>query len=141
MPGVLIVEAMAQAAAEKMGIPASEVFFSRGYVCPRGEEGRALPIDEVIRVAEAKFGTLGATGWYKTPPKLGGEYRGGTIGASPAYSTTAHVVEASVDVETGIIRVERVWAAHDCGRALNPTIVEGQIEGSVYMGWAEAMME
>ena len=37
--------------------------------------------------------------------------------------------------------MERVWAAHDCGRALNPTLVEGQIEGSVYMGYAEAAME
>jgi len=37
--------------------------------------------------------------------------------------------------------VERVWAAHDCGKALNPTLVEGQIEGSVYMGYAEAAME
>jgi CO/xanthine dehydrogenase Mo-binding subunit len=37
--------------------------------------------------------------------------------------------------------VEKVWAAHDCGRALHPVLVEGQIEGSVYMGWAEAVME
>jgi 4-hydroxybenzoyl-CoA reductase subunit alpha len=42
---------------------------------------------------------------------------------------------------TGEVRVEKVWAAHDCGRALNPVMVEGQIEGSVYMGWAEAIME
>ncbi len=34
-----------------------------------------------------------------------------------------------------------MWAAHDCGKALNPTLVEGQIEGSVYMGFAEAAME
>jgi 4-hydroxybenzoyl-CoA reductase subunit alpha len=37
--------------------------------------------------------------------------------------------------------VTRIWAAHDCGKALNPTLVEGQIEGSVYMGAAEAQME
>ena len=35
----------------------------------------------------------------------------------------------------------KLWAAHDCGKALNPTLVEGQIEGSVYMGVAEAQME
>ena len=68
-------------------------------------------------------------------------YRGGAIGASPAYSATAHVAEVVVDGETGIITVERLWVAHDCGRALNPVIVEGQIEGSAYMGFAEALLE
>jgi 4-hydroxybenzoyl-CoA reductase subunit alpha len=37
--------------------------------------------------------------------------------------------------------VQNIWVAHDCGRALNPTIVEGQMEGSAYMGFAEALME
>src|SRR5439155_204973 len=85
-------------------------------------------------------GALAAAGGYRTQ-KLGGGYRGGTIGASPAYCFTAHVAEVSVDEETGIWKVERIWAAHDCGKAINPTLVEGQIEGSVYMGYAEAAME
>ena len=96
---------------------------------------------EALILAEVRAGTpLSAAGGYRTR-KVGGAYRGGTIGASPAYSTTAHVAEVSVDPDTGIVRVERVWAAHDCGRALNPQLVEGQIEGSVYMGYAEALME
>src|SRR5262249_18385117 len=74
-------------------------------------------------------------------PQLGGAYRGGAIGASPAYSFTAHVVEVTVDEETGRITVENCWIAHDCGRALNPMLVAGQIEGSAYMGIAEALME
>src|SRR5207237_3762603 len=96
---------------------------------------------EACQRAEAAEGTpLAATGGYRTK-KLGGNYRGGTIGASPAYSFTAHVAEVSVDEETGIWQVEKIWAAHDCGKALNPTLVVGQIEGSVYMGAAEAQME
>jgi len=96
---------------------------------------------EACQRAEAAEGApLAATGGYRTQ-KLGGDYRGGTIGASPAYSFTAHVAEVSVDEETGIWKVEKIWAAHDCGKALNPTLVEGQIEGSVYMGAAEAQME
>ncbi len=96
---------------------------------------------EACQKAEAIEGApLAASGGYRTQ-KLGGGYRGGTIGASPAYSFTAHVAEVSVDEETGIWKVERIWAAHDCGKALNPTLVEGQIEGSVYMGAAEAQME
>ena len=93
-----------------------------------------------VQKAEAKFGTLAAAGSYRTQ-KLGADYRGGTIGASPAYSFTAHVAEVSVDPETGVWKVVKLWAAHDCGKALNPTLVEGQIEGSVYMGAAEAQME
>jgi CO/xanthine dehydrogenase Mo-binding subunit len=96
---------------------------------------------EACQKAEAAEGVpLAAAGGYRTQ-KLGGNYRGGTIGASPAYSFTAHVAEVSVDEETGIWKVEKIWAAHDCGKALNPTLVEGQIEGSVYMGAAEAQME
>ena len=68
-------------------------------------------------------------------------YRGGTIGASPAYSFTAHVAEVEVDVESGFVRVDRIWVAHDCGRALNPVLVEAQMEGSAYMGFAEALLE
>jgi len=100
----------------------------------------AMTTREAFRLAEARFGTLGATGGYRTHPR-GGDYRGGTIGASPAYSTTAHIALVDVDAETGRIHVEKVWVAHDCGRALNPIIVEGQIEGSTYMGAAEVSME
>ena len=90
--------------------------------------------------AYVRWDTLGSTGSYNTPT-LGGDYRGGTIGAAPAYSFTAHVVECDVDVETGRVTVERVWCAHDCGRALNPMLVAGQMEGSAYMGAAEALLE
>ena len=100
-----------------------------------------LSCADAFAAAEAALGTLGETGGYRTDKTLGGDYRGGTIGASPAYSFTAHVAEVEVDVETGWINVTKIWAAHDCGFALNPTLVEGQIAGSVYMGWAEAVME
>jgi 4-hydroxybenzoyl-CoA reductase subunit alpha len=106
----------------------------------RGPRG-SISFAEACQLAEAKEGApLSATGGYRTQ-KLGGNYRGGTIGASPAYSFTAHVAEVEVDEETGLWTVTRIWAAHDCGKALNPTLVEGQIEGSVYMGAAEAQME
>jgi CO/xanthine dehydrogenase Mo-binding subunit len=51
------------------------------------------------------------------------------------------VAEVDVDVETGGLTVEKLYLAHDCGRALNPLNVEGQIEGSAYMGLGEALME
>lgn len=133
--------AMISAAAAALEIPAEQVRVAMGFYVDRQDSGRQLPVQEVLQLAEAAAGTpLAAVGGYRTRP-AGGKYRGGSIGASPAYSTTAHVAQVHVDPETGIVTVEKVWVAHDCGRALNPTLVEGQIEGSVYMGYAEALME
>jgi CO/xanthine dehydrogenase Mo-binding subunit len=132
---------MVAASAAKLGIPEEQVGVALGFHFDRSHPERQIGVRDVLVLAEAAAGVpLVASGGYRTR-KVGGDYRGGTIGASPAYSTTAHVCEVVVDPETGIVRVERVWAAHDCGRAINPTLVEGQIEGSVYMGYAEAIME
>ena len=126
------------AVAAKLGCAPADVRLELGTAA--GPQG-TMSFAEACQLAEAAEGaTLAATGGYRTK-KLGGDYRGGTIGASPAYSFTAHVAEVTVDEETGIWKVTRLWAAHDCGKALNPTLVEGQIEGSVYMGAAEAQME
>jgi 4-hydroxybenzoyl-CoA reductase alpha subunit len=122
-------------------IPAEQVGVALGFYFDKSDAGKQIEVREVLILAEAARGRpLGSTGGYRTR-KVGGDYRGGTIGASPAYSTTAHVAEVTVDEETGQVRVEKVWVAHDCGKAINPTLVEGQIEGSVYMGYAEAIME
>ena len=102
---------------------------------------RRMPIAEAFQLAETANGTLGAIGHYDTPKDVHGDYRGGTIGASPAYSFTAHVAEVDVDPDTGFVEVKTIWVAHDCGQALNPVLVEGQMEGSAYMGFGEALME
>ena len=130
-----------EAVAKRWEVKASEVLLAGGWALWAPDTARQMPIREAFHLAEAKFGTLGATGWYNTPKDVHGEYRGGTIGASPAYSFTAHVAEVEVDVDTGVVDVKKIWIAHDCGRALNPVLVEGQMEGSAYMGCAEAIME
>ena len=76
-----------------------------------------------------------------TPPASPGRYKGAGVGPSPAYSYSAAVVEVTVDPETGETRVEEIWIAHDIGRAINPVVAIGQVEGSVYMGLGEALME
>lgn len=134
-----------RSAGRALEIPADRVRLAGGWAydssAPTDEDCR-LPIAAAFQLAEAEHGTLGALGHYNTPKEgVHGEYRGGTIGASPAYSFTAHVAEVEVDPETGFVDVKTIWVAHDCGRALNPMLVEGQMEGSAYMGFAEAMME
>ena len=130
-----------EAVAEAWDVPAHSVWLAGGKIGTWQDTARTLTPAEAFVLAEAKFGTLGSVGSYNTPKDVHGAYRGGTIGASPAYSFTAHVAEVDVDVETGMVEVKKIWVAHDCGRALNPTLVEGQIEGSTYMGFAEALME
>ncbi len=129
-----------QALADEWQIDAKRVRLIEGRAIDLEDTERSISTRDAFQIAEARMDTLGSTGAYNTPT-LGGDYRGGSIGASPAYSFTAHIVEAHVDEETGRITVPSVWCAHDCGRALNPRLVAGQIEGSVYMGLAEALME
>jgi 4-hydroxybenzoyl-CoA reductase subunit alpha len=132
---------VAEALSARWGCAPSEVSLAGGVACTIRDPGReCMSVRDAFQLAESRFGTLGSVGWYQSP-KLGGDYRGGTIGASPAYSFTAHVVEVACDPETGFVKVEKVWIAHDCGRALSPVAVEGQMEGSAYMGLAEALLE
>lgn len=129
-----------EAVAEKWEILPDRIVLHQGEVLDAQNAEHRMTSREAFQLAETRFDTLGATGSYNTPT-LGGDYRGGTIGASPAYSFTAHVAEVRVDVETGQIFADRIWVAHDCGRALNPVLVAGQMEGSAYMGAAEALLE
>lgn len=127
-----------RAAAGRWDCAPEDVELVGGNVLGSGEE---VPFAEAVTWAESDEGTLSEVGHYNTPRDVHGSYRGGTIGASPAYSFTAHVAEVTVDDETGVVKVERIWVAHDAGKALNRTIVEGQMEGSAYMGFAEAILE
>ena len=130
------------AVAREWGCDAEQVVLADRQATRADDPEAAINIADAFVIAETALGTVGAVGHYNTPREgVHGDYRGATIGASPAYSYTAHIAEVSVDVETGEVTVEAIWAAHDCGRALSPLHVEGQIEGSVYMGCAEAVME
>ncbi|NJK33008.1 MAG: molybdopterin-dependent oxidoreductase [Deltaproteobacteria bacterium] len=129
------------AVAKRWELPASRVTLIDRKALDIEDPERSIAIDEAFRWAEADNGLLGEVGSYNTPKDRHGSYRGGTIGASPAYSFTAHVAEVEVDPETGLVEVKDIWVAHDCGKALSRKIVEGQMEGSAYMGFGEAIME
>ncbi len=103
---------------------------------------RTLAYASVVAAALEDSGTISTKGTYSTPPETqGGKFRGAAVGSSAAFSYAAQVVEVSVDEETGMIRVEKVWVAHDCGFAINPLAVEGQVQGSVWMGMGQALSE
>jgi 4-hydroxybenzoyl-CoA reductase subunit alpha len=102
----------------------------------------SMTFEEAVVAAIDFHGALTGTGSYAPPPEArGGKHKGGGVGPSPAYSYSAQVAEVSVDEDTGEVTVHKVWAAHDCGRALNPVAVEGQVIGSVWMGMGQALTE
>jgi CO/xanthine dehydrogenase Mo-binding subunit len=133
-------ELVAEGVSAKLGIPKARLVFADRRVFDAELSDKGCSFQEAVCMAEAKFGTLGTTGSY-TPPRSAARFKGGGVGPSPTYSYTAAVVEVDVDPDTGWITVPRVWIAHDIGRAINPTLVRGQVEGSVYMGLGEALME
>lgn len=101
-----------------------------------------MSFEEAVVAAIDFHGALTGTGSYAPPAEArGGKHKGAGVGPSPAYSYSAQVAEVSVDEDTGEVTVHKVWAAHDCGRALNPVAVEGQVVGSVWMGLGQALEE
>jgi 4-hydroxybenzoyl-CoA reductase alpha subunit len=133
-------EILALHTARKLDVPGERLVFADGRVFDAQDPQRGVTFAEAVQLAEAAEGTIGTVGSY-TPPRGAGAYRGAGVGPSPAYSYSACVAEVAVDPATGIVRVPTIWIAHDVGRCINAAAVIGQVEGSIYMGLGEALME
>ena len=131
-----------EAAAKKLDADPDDVE-CLGEFYTAGSQDEGLTFEEVVKAALEGTGTITVSGNFDTLPESWGtkKYRGGAISGSMAYAYAAQVVEVSIDPDTAAITVEKVWAAQDVGKALNPLSVEGQIEGSVWMGMGQAISE
>lgn len=136
-------EKLVKAASRKTGYPAQGFVLKDEKVIYAPHPEIFLTFDEALNEALAKNGALIAKGIYQSPPPIGkrGEFKGWRAGLSPTYSFQAYIAQVSVDPETFEVRVRKVWAAHDCGKALNPLAVEGQIEGCIHMGLGQVLCE
>ncbi len=133
-------ELLVMAVAEKLSVPIENLSLAERRVFDVENPEVGVSFAEAVVLAESKFGTIGTVGSY-SPPRSPGKFKGAGVGPSPAYSYSAAVAEVDVDPDTGIVIVERVWIAHDIGKSINPMLVMGQVEGSVYMGLGEVLME
>jgi len=79
-------------------------------------------------------------GWWHTP-KLDYNAEIGQGEAYFTYSYATHIAKVQVDKLTGLVKVEKVWAAHDVGKAINPAGIEAQVEGGVAQGIGYALTE
>ncbi len=136
-------EKLANSAAKITGQPAQGFILKDEKVIFAPDPKISVTFDEALTEALAKNGALLAKGIYQSPPPIGaqGKFKGWRAGLSPTYSFQAYVAQVSVDPDTCEIRVNKVWAAHDCGKALNPLAVEGQIEGCIHMGLGQVLCE
>jgi 4-hydroxybenzoyl-CoA reductase alpha subunit len=130
---------MADSIALKHSISADELNFISNSVVSNDQQIK-LSWLQAVEILTAKRGAVSVSGKYISP-KLGGDFKGSGAGLSPSYSFGACVAEISVNTETGHVKLLNVWGAHDCGKALNPMAVEGQLEGSWHMGIGQAMSE
>ncbi|MGA8543255.1 MAG: xanthine dehydrogenase family protein molybdopterin-binding subunit [Thermoplasmata archaeon] len=132
--------AIVAGAAEILERPAEALEVAYERIQLRDDPSVGVSFMDALHRAIERVGALTASGSYDTTPK-GGTFKGARAGTAPAYSFAAYVASVDVDVETGEYRVEKIWAAFDCGRALNRLAVEGQIEGSIHMGLGQVLGE
>ena len=106
-------------------------------------QDRGIDYESVVSAALEDSGTITVKGTFSTIAESHGgkKYRGAAIGGTMGFSYAAQVVEVTLDPDTAEVRIDNVWVAHDCGFALNPLTVEGQIQGSVWMGMGQTMSE
>jgi xanthine dehydrogenase YagR molybdenum-binding subunit len=115
-------------AAERMKLPADELEISGSLISSRRDPARRIPVREVTRAAGRE--RIGAIG--RRHPAMPGV---------AVANFAAHFVEVEVDTDTGRVRVLRAVCAHECGRWINPLLVESQIHGGFLQGMGMALFE
>jgi CO/xanthine dehydrogenase Mo-binding subunit len=104
-----------------------------------GEHGMAgAPLAEIARAHGARVGELAETVTYEPPPGIAWDDATYTGSAYPVYGWAACLVDVAIDLDTYEVTIERCVQAIDVGKAINPSIVRGQIEGGTLqaLGWA-----
>ena len=123
-------------AAHRLEAAAPDVELAGGRAFVRGFPDRSIALAEITRIAYS--------------PPVGGLPEGLTPGLEatvycdlpgPTFSGAVHIAVVEVDPATGRVTVRRYALVEDCGRVINPVIVEGQIHGAVAQGIGEALLE
>lgn len=135
-------EKLLKAAADMMEARQDDLEIEDEEVRVRGVPERRLSFTQVVAAVQTpdRGEPLVGVGRYSSPSERV-DRRTWQGNISGAYSFHAQVAQVDVDRETGLAQVTRVVAAHDCGFAINPQSVEGQVEGQAWSGMAQALYE
>jgi 4-hydroxybenzoyl-CoA reductase alpha subunit len=128
-------------AAAELGCDVGALEARGGRIYVRDAPVTGMEWATAARLAFSRGGPVVGTGWYRPPRSLGGDFKGGTVGTSPAYSFSTAIAEVTVDLETGYTMVDRFTDFSDAGTVINPVTFHGQVEGSIVMGLGETLFE
>ncbi len=130
-----------EVAAGELGCATADLEARDARIYDRARPDVAMDWAVAARLAFGKRGPVVGLGSYTPPADLGGGFKGSTVGTSPAYSFSTVIAEVTVDLETGLVQVDRVTDFSDAGTVINPVTFHGQVEGSIVMGLGETLLE
>jgi len=129
-----------QAAADLLGLAPDSIRLKDGWAFDAAHSEKRIPMRDVIAECFRRRENMAAAGFFRSPEVSWDDETGqGNAYVTFAYAT--NVAEVEVDTETGAVRVVRITAAHDVGKAINPQLVTGQIEGGTVQGMGYALTE
>ncbi|MCB1437290.1 MAG: 4-hydroxybenzoyl-CoA reductase subunit alpha [Rhodobiaceae bacterium] len=135
-------DVLVAAAAAKLDAKPEDIEVENETYRVAGSQDPGLTFKEVCAQALVDTGCITVKGTFTVPTEFqGGKHRGAAVGSTMGFSYGAVVCEVDVDEDTGLVSVDKVWVAHDCGFAINPLSVEGQVEGAIWMGMGQALSE
>ncbi len=124
---------------KKLGVAASDLEFSGDQIV-FGDEN-VMRIKDAVSAYHEEFGPREFIEMYDLPPGISWDEKRHLGDAYPTYSWACDVAEVEVDMSTFEIKVDRMWLFHDVGKAINPSMVEGQIEGGTLQALGYAILE
>jgi CO/xanthine dehydrogenase Mo-binding subunit len=106
-----------------------------------GDDGAVVSVEELVKAYLKERGPHTVIDHYELPPDINWDEKNFRGDAYPTYSWGCDVAEVEVDMDTFEVRVLKMWLAQDIGKAINPRLVEGQIEGGTLQALGYATME
>ena len=134
-------EILFEVAASVLNVKASQLEARDRRIQVKGFPQHSAAIGDIAQRAQVVLGQppLGSASW--NPPTVAMDPETGQGKPFSTYVYATQIAEVDVDDETGEVEVIRISASHDCGTAINPTLVEGQVEGGIAMGIGFALQE
>lgn len=136
----MIKKPLLESASELLAIPAERLVAKNRIIFDREDSGRSVELKEAAKRSFITGRRMMGQGWY-TPPKPSFNIETGQGSPYFVYTYSSQMAEVEVDLKTGGVEVLKVVAAFDIGKAINPILVQGQVEGGVMMGLGYALME